>query len=41
MDAGENFYKKIDCSGASGPTVLPLFLFNNIVFVLKLSVFLF
>lgn len=31
MDAGENFYKKIDCSGASGPTVLPLFLFNNIV----------
>ena len=28
---GENFYKKIDCSGASGPTVLPLFLFNNIV----------
>lgn len=31
MDAGENFYKTIDCSGASGPAALPLFLFDNVI----------
>lgn len=32
MDAGENFYRAIDCSGASGPATLPLFLFNNVIY---------
>lgn len=32
MDAGENFYKKIDCSGASGPATLPLYLFDNVIY---------